>query len=762
MKGNRYKVNIRNMKNLRKSVNNIGAMLVIFLFIVVGATLTLNLILNKTIVNKSFSKIEDEEVNATTHRAEKIFKSQIDQLEAQTKDYALWDDVYNKVQEKNIDKQWFRENFTEFLPKNFDMDLVIVVNRNTKVIAGNESDYIIMFDRKISQTLIKDKYDENTVVSGFKKYNGGLYIISVCPIFQSNNKGICQGAVVLGKKISPKYIQKINDEFGGNIFITYDDKVIAGSEINKKISKNIIDINENRDKPLYRIDSDNIIGSLPIRDISENGAGYIKVLESRNAFILTKDIMSRNTFSAFLICTIIIIILGHWCRKTIVKSINGLQKQMKRMEDENSLSNIEIDEKLPDEIIGLSESFNNLIDKIKEHKKENQELKIFANTDYLTSTYNHKYYFESMDSKISEGYKEITILFCDIDKFKLANDSYGHDAGDFILKESAAIIKDEVKDAGGMVFRYGGEEFVVMLCDYNCEQAFLRAEKIRKRILESEALQKYADYFPISLSIGIASYPKHSLDAAGLINKADSAMYFSKQNGRNQCNIYNENMDVFLKDSEKDINKDLLTDSVLALAEAVDAKDKYTGKHSKMVAKYSIMLGEEIGLSELEKRKLRMGALLHDCGKIGIPDSIINKPGKLTDSEYQTIRNHTLLGYNIIKHITDDEEIIDCIRSHHESWNGSGYPDGISKDSINLFARIVCIADAYHAMTSDRAYRKALTPQQALCELINKKGIQFDSELVDCFVRAIRRDMNYSITSDSVIDEGNLIGLWNA
>jgi HD-GYP domain-containing protein (c-di-GMP phosphodiesterase class II) len=183
-------------------------------------------------------------------------------------------------------------------------------------------------------------------------------------------------------------------------------------------------------------------------------------------------------------------------------------------------------------------------------------------------------------------------------------------------------------------------------------------------------------------------------------------MYYSKQSGRNQCNIYNNNMKVFLKDARKEIDKELLMDSVITLAEDVDTKDNYIGKHSKMVFKYSILLAE-----------------------------------KLSEDEFDIIKNHTFLGFNIIKHITNDEEIIDSVRSHHERWDGKGYPNRLSGNSINLFARIVCIADVYHAMTSDRSYRKALTKEKAIEEFIKGKDTQFDSKLVEAFIKIIEESM---------------------
>ena len=327
-------------------------------------------------------------------------------------------------------------------------------------------------------------------------------------------------------------------------------------------------------------------------------------------------------------------------------------------------------------------------------------------------------------------------MFCDLDKFKLTNDTYGHEVGDLLLVETAKIMKAELK-SNGMIFRYGGEEFVIILCDYTCSEAFIEGEKIRKSIAQSKILQQYSDYFPISISIGIACYPNYGLDGESLIKNADTAMYYSKQNGRNQCTIYTDDLNDFFKDCNKSEKKELLMDSALSLAEAVDAKDHYTGKHSKMVSKYSILIAEKLNFTEEEKNKLRIGSLLHDCGKIGIPDNIINKPKKLSDEEFETIKNHTILGTNIIKHITNDEKIIHCIRSHHERWDGNGYPDGLSGTSIDLFARIVCIADVYHAMISDRPYRKALTNEQVIDEFIKGKGTQFDPQLVDIVVSMI-------------------------
>jgi len=720
----------------------LGEIITVFLFLIVCITLIINFTLNNIFISKYFSNIEKEQVISKAEQSRKVFQSKMKEIERIVQDYALWDENYYKIQGERIDEKWYDDNFIAWLPEKYGIDLVVVINKNKKVIAqhGLNNSNDILNDNKLLQSLNREEYNEKLKVSGFKKYNGDLYMISECPVFKNTSAGTCQGVVIIGKKISPKFIESIKEEFGTDIFITYDNNFVSSKSISKEVNENSTIVNENKNNSVYKFSNSKIIGSLPIADLTGNNIGYLNVMQSTDTFLSTRKLTKGNTFIAMLLSTIVILILGWRVKNIIIKPIKSLENQIKKMEQGNLLIHANVNANSPNEIINLTKSFNHMVDSIHEHKKENEELKVYANTDYLTSVYNHKYFFESFNKMLDEGYKQISVMFCDIDKFKLTNDSYGHEVGDLILKETAKVIKSEIKDAG-MVFRYGGEEFAVIICNYSSEEALVQAEKIRKSIAKHQVLQEYANYFPITISIGIASYPRHALDAEGLIKKSDTAMYYSKQSGRNQCNIYNDNMKVFLNNNNRKVDKELLMDSVLALAEAVDTKDNYTGKHSKMVLKYANLLAEKLEFTEDEKNKLRIGALLHDCGKIGIPDNVINKPEKLSEDEFELIKNHTLLGYNIIKHITNDEEIIDCVRSHHERWDGKGYPNRLSGDSINLFARIVCIADVYHAMTSDRSYRKALTKEQAIDEFIKGKGTQFDPTLVNAFIEIIKYDM---------------------
>ncbi|NLI90814.1 MAG: diguanylate cyclase [Peptococcaceae bacterium] len=406
------------------------------------------------------------------------------------------------------------------------------------------------------------------------------------------------------------------------------------------------------------------------------------------------------------------IIAGLFFRKLIVSPITYLETNIESMEKNNIITYIE--EVGPKEIKRFIQKFNKITQTILDiHKKEKENLEELTKRDFLTSLLNHRVFFQDFNKVINE-YRQAAVLFCDIDRFKQVNNHFGHTKGDQVLKQSAILLKETVNNKG-TVYRYGGEKFTVLLPDSDREAALEMAEMIRKAFLRSKKIQEFAKQLPITVSIGIAFYPQDGQDPETVVKKADQAMFYSKRCGRDQCRIFTEEIEKSLEQNHKEsIRKEILIESVLALAEAVDAKDNYTGEHSKKIVELSLAIAEKIGLQEKEKNNLRIGALLHDCGKIGIPDYIIKKSETLTDEEFEMIKNHTLLGTNIIRHITNEPEIIAAVKNHHERWDGKGYPDGLEGNAIPLFARIVSLADSYHAMISDRPYRSALTKEEAI------------------------------------------------
>lgn len=424
--------------------------------------------------------------------------------------------------------------------------------------------------------------------------------------------------------------------------------------------------------------------------------------------------------------------------KTILKNIDKYYKGI--LEDKLKITYINSMAKgEKDLILKMKIEFEKLLEIFARFKEsEYRRLRELSITDYLTGLYNHRHFYEYLDERKSNNGKQISLLFCDLDHFKQINDKHGHDVGDLILKEVGRILKEAVGEKGE-VFRYGGEEFVIIVENIVLDEVNSIADDIRCSVENNISIKRYNKGKSVTMSIGIASHANDEMNLENLIEMADKAMYFAKRNGRNQCKVYTTDLEKSDIDDESKhlLIKEMLNTSVYALTEAIDKRDSYKDKHSEEVTNIVLKFAEHMGLSRKDKEILKIGGLLHDCGKMGLPDQIINKTHKLSEKEWSIVKSHTLLGSEIIRYIIKTPEIETCVRNHHERWDGSGYPDGLKENAIPLYARIISIADAYHAMTSDRPYRRALSKERAINELRNNKGTQFDPQLVEEFVKYI-------------------------
>ncbi|OGN95482.1 MAG: hypothetical protein A2Z77_07190 [Chloroflexi bacterium RBG_13_51_36] len=354
--------------------------------------------------------------------------------------------------------------------------------------------------------------------------------------------------------------------------------------------------------------------------------------------------------------------------------------------------------------------------------------------DELTGLFNRRYFEEQLKEELARHsrYGDVfSIFMIDLDNFKAYNDVYGHPAGDILLGHIGRIIKGSVRNVD-RAFRYGGDEFVVILPQTARDAAYVVAERVLRQI--AEEMEKRA--IAVTSSIGLASYPADGMLSGELVDMADTALYHAKRTGGNR---------IFL--SSKILPK--LPDAggipgigtrpnslseVYDIASAVEAKDPYTYGHSKKVNIYAVALAEKIGLSPDEVSVLSAAALLHDIGKVGVPDRVLNKKGKLTKEDWEAIKAHPKLGANIIGNIPRLAAAVNSILYHHERWDGTGYPEGLKKEEIPLEARILALVDSFEAMTSARPYRPALSLEEVITELRQGAGLQFDPKLVEVFI----------------------------
>ncbi|HEY2630971.1 MAG TPA: diguanylate cyclase [Solirubrobacteraceae bacterium] len=362
-----------------------------------------------------------------------------------------------------------------------------------------------------------------------------------------------------------------------------------------------------------------------------------------------------------------------------------------------------------------------------------------ARTDPLTKLSNRRGFREMLDLELERARRSGTpmgVLVGDLDDFKDVNDRSGHHVGDMALQRVAKVLNEGKRPVDSPA-RIGGEEFAMVLPDTDPEEAFALAERLRGTVHEEFA----TDLTPVTISFGLAIYPQHGETAASLLHAADEALYAAKESGRNRTVSHTPVLRNVLRASrdEFDIQGERFIVAILDLAEAVDLRFSGNARHSETVGRYAEMMARELGLPERRVSRIRLAGILHDIGKAGVPNSILHKPGPLTEEEYEIIKTHPALGAQIIEH-DSLSDVREWVASHHERPDGLGYPLGLSIGQIPLEARIVAVADAYEAMTSDRPYRDSIGYDAALDELKRCAGTQFDTLVVQALLTALRRE----------------------
>ena len=365
---------------------------------------------------------------------------------------------------------------------------------------------------------------------------------------------------------------------------------------------------------------------------------------------------------------------------------------------------------------------------------------IEARTDEMTGLLNRKYFHEVLYEEFEKNKDaSLALAIINVDDFKLYNQLYGLKEGDLCLQRIAKIIQSSVGE-NGYAARYGGKEYAVLLPGYDLFSARNLVESIEKQISVMNNRRTDMKLKAITVSAGISAAPYAAKNVKELLENVDLAVYHVKHSGKNGIQVF----DTMFRNANKNI---VLTNrahiyqeyesTIYALTAAIDAKDHYTFSHSTNVAYYATALATALGMNEDMVEIIRQAALLHDVGKIGIPEYVLNKAGKLTDDEYEIIKGHVESSIDIIRHLPSLDYVIPAVIGHHERYDGKGYPRRIAGEDIPLTARILCVADSFDAMTSKRCYKKAFSLSVAREKLLQDAGKQFDPDLVYKFVECL-------------------------
>ncbi len=353
-----------------------------------------------------------------------------------------------------------------------------------------------------------------------------------------------------------------------------------------------------------------------------------------------------------------------------------------------------------------------------------------ARTDNLTELGNHRAYQAALREMIADSTRTgepFSLALLDVDDFKHVNDTYGHPSGDDLLVRLAEILR-AIEHA--QAFRFGGDEFALLFA-LDEMSSYRAVEQVQHRLARVESPAG-----AVTISVGIASYPAHAASAEELQRTADGALYWSKRHGKNRSCLYSPTVvRVYsAEELERATEREARLRAAKNLVRFVDARDPSTASHSEIVSSLSEAIGIELGLDPETVERLRLGGLLHDLGKIGLPDAVLRAPRRLTEDEFAVVRRHPEFGHALLDGL-GVEPVDDWVLHHHEHFDGSGYPHGLAGEEIPLGARIILVADAFEAITADRPYRKAQSPATALAELHANAGTQFDPTVVAALER---------------------------
>jgi len=396
--------------------------------------------------------------------------------------------------------------------------------------------------------------------------------------------------------------------------------------------------------------------------------------------------------------------------------------------------------------------------------KANSRLEALAATDGMTGLVNHRAFQELLCDTLERAQQEgcpVSLILLDVDHFKQYNDTFGHPAGDDVLRTVASLLRQEVRQ-GDFPARYGGEEFAILLPNTDIQSARQVAERVRAAI----AAYPFA-HRQVTVSMGVAgSDAKEPLGPEALIERADRALYAAKRCGRNRVMLAadpavaeaaslpepggtasggtNGLLSIDSLRQSWDFLEGLISEetwqALAGVFPLLQLRDEQTMAHSWRVARYALRLAHEVVRLNLKPvgsetlQELVVGALLHDIGKIGIPDTILFKPGPLDEKEWQVMRQHPEQGAEVLKSFPQLACALSVVRHHHERWDGTGYPEGLVGEAIPLSARIFAIADTLEAMCSNRPYRRALPFAVIRDEIARLAGSQFDPALVGAFL----------------------------
>lgn len=583
-------------------------------------------------------------------------------------------------------------------------------------------------EKLIAQTL------SGVTIANLEVSENGLEIYAVTPVhFDPTKTGekIPAGVLLMDRHISERDFKEIEEREGVEITVFYHGKMVTTTLDVRDQQDLLAELTQSigQKEPFHTLVAKNNVEYINTWQEVGHG-GVISVMVPNNDMVAINKELSGDILRVTLLAGALVLLASYVLAKVLLRPLDKILATTRAITNGDFSQKIDVSG--PDEFGELGAAINYMADRISERLAEAEHL---ATIDGLTGLYNHRYFQQRLAEEIERSRRmkmPLSLIMMDIDYFKHYNDCQGHPAGDKVLQLISRILRKNIRGMD-IAARYGGEEFAVIMVDTAPEEAVKIAERIRRTVEEFPFTGR--DEQPagrLTISMGVASYPANALKKDDLIKLADDALYKAKYISKNKVVLYYSVLDELKGELDKS-ERDLIN-TIKTLISVINSKDKYTYGHSERVVHYAVSVGEAMELPEDELKIIRVGAFLHDIGKIEIDREILNKGDSLSAEEQKILYQHPSWGAQIISSVRSLKDVIPVVLYHHEKFDGKGYPAQLAGTDIPLVARILKVVDSYDAMTSPRPYQPIRNNQEAVEELVRCSGTDFDPAVVKVFL----------------------------
>ncbi|MDD3223151.1 MAG: CHASE4 domain-containing protein [Clostridium sp.] len=633
-------------------------------------------------------KMETNTFNKNYGSFNQIINHETNGLKQTSSDWSIWDSTYNFILSSN--QQYIDDNLGKGTLNQLNLNFMFFLNKNNNLINSTTN-----LDTTIKNNLLNNFYtnknffknnNTNIVNVGILKIKGKIFLIAVSPITTSNGKAKSVGNLIIGRYIDKSLISYMNSITQSNFEIKGID-----SSYNNKTTKGKNFVTE------YRT----------IKDINGNMSLIVSNTISTNGYTLENTYLRNFIIIFSLLLTIFFITILLILNKLILKPINSMNTFVHNLSKTGSLKN-RIEVTGNDELSNLAKSTNKFLSLLDFQHKDMLNSNYYDNLTVLKN----KFYIEKELNKLDKKKNIIyDLLFVDIDGLKYVNIAFNRKKGNLLICKTSNILSDSCAE-DDIAARIIGGQFIIITIEKDKEYLLNLINTIKSSYL------KITDFnFDISLSFGSAR--RENCETSDLIiNAAEQRLYREK---------------LVKVNSSKNA-------TLISLLKTLYEKHSDTEAHTERVKKLSTALGKSLNLSNDKLYELELLSSLHDIGKIGIPDTILSKPGKLNDEEWKMMKQHTEIGYRIAMATPELRYIANEILCHHEKFDGTGYPNGLKGNEIPILSRIINVMDSFDVMTHKRAYKDAMNLDYAINELKRCSGTQFDPKIVNAFLKILKND----------------------